>query len=103
MPDDRRAVLEGIAHGDDARITPGDRLRALEQLRQLDPSAEANALLARDGFPVGVGRCADTYLARGEPKIEGSHPLCGSKPSANARPVAPPAPHGAPQPPSRIP
>jgi len=32
---DRRAVLEGIAFGGDPAITPGDRLRALEQLERL--------------------------------------------------------------------
>lgn len=35
MPDDLRAVLEGIVFGDDARITPGDRLRAAAELREL--------------------------------------------------------------------
>jgi hypothetical protein len=33
---DRRATLEAIAYGTDARITPGDRIRALEQLASLD-------------------------------------------------------------------
>jgi hypothetical protein len=37
--EDRRAVLESIAYGNDARVTPGDRLRALEQLRDLDATA----------------------------------------------------------------
>lgn len=32
MNDDRRAVLEGIAYGADPKVTPGDRLRALEML-----------------------------------------------------------------------
>ncbi len=39
MPDDRRATLEAIAYGSDERITPGDRIRALEQLGQLPTSA----------------------------------------------------------------
>jgi hypothetical protein len=34
---DVRSVLEGIAYGRDERITPGDRLRAVEQLRELAP------------------------------------------------------------------
>jgi hypothetical protein len=34
--DDRRAVLEAIAYGDDPRLTPGERLRALEVLADLD-------------------------------------------------------------------
>lgn len=33
--DDRRAVLEAIAYGDDPRLAPTDRLRALELLGQL--------------------------------------------------------------------
>ena len=33
---DRRAVLEGVAYGDDPKITPGDRLRAIEYLAVLD-------------------------------------------------------------------
>jgi hypothetical protein len=37
--EDRRAVLESIAYGNDARVTPGDRLRALEQLQGLDAVA----------------------------------------------------------------
>jgi hypothetical protein len=37
MTDDRRAVLEGIAFGDDARITPGDRLAAIRELRERYP------------------------------------------------------------------
>ncbi len=36
MKDDKRAVLEGIAFGDDPKVTPADRLRALEQLRELE-------------------------------------------------------------------
>jgi hypothetical protein len=33
---DRQAVLEAIAYGSDPKITPSDRLRALEQLDALD-------------------------------------------------------------------
>lgn len=35
MTDDRRAVLEGIAFGDDPKLNPADRLRALELLAQM--------------------------------------------------------------------
>ena len=34
--EDRRIVLESIAFGADAKITPGDRLKALEQLREFE-------------------------------------------------------------------
>lgn len=37
MPDDRRAVLEAIAFGDDRTIKPSERLRAIELLRELEP------------------------------------------------------------------
>lgn len=33
---DRRAVLEAIAYGGDPKVTPGDRLKALEALREYD-------------------------------------------------------------------
>jgi hypothetical protein len=33
VTDDRRAVLEAIAYGDDPDLRPADRLRALELLR----------------------------------------------------------------------
>ena len=35
--DDARPVLEAIAFGDDPRISPADRLRALELLRDVAP------------------------------------------------------------------
>lgn len=37
MRDDRRAVLEAIAFGDDRTIKPSERLRAIELLRELEP------------------------------------------------------------------
>jgi hypothetical protein len=40
---DVRSVLEGIAFGRDERITPADRLRAVEQLQQLDPTPPLDA------------------------------------------------------------
>jgi hypothetical protein len=40
---DVRSVLEGIAYGKDERITPGDRLRAVEQLRELHPTPSPSA------------------------------------------------------------
>jgi hypothetical protein len=40
---DVRSVLEGIAFGRDERITPADRLRAVEQLQQLNPTPPLDA------------------------------------------------------------
>ena len=37
MTEDVRAVLEAIAFGDDGRVTPSDRLRALEHLSRMEP------------------------------------------------------------------
>jgi len=36
VSDDRRAVLEAIVYGSDSSIRPGERLRALELLDELD-------------------------------------------------------------------
>lgn len=48
MPDDRRAVLEGIAYGNDPKVTPGDRLRALEMLHGgMDADEDAADYIAR--------------------------------------------------------
>jgi hypothetical protein len=46
MPDhdDARAVLEALAFGTDARLTPADRLRAIEQLNALDAPARPDDL-----------------------------------------------------------
>lgn len=46
MSDDARAVLESIAYGADERISPGDRLRAIEALGELPtpPNAETDGL-----------------------------------------------------------
>lgn len=38
--DDRRSTLEAIAYGDDPELRPADRLKALEQLREL-PDVES--------------------------------------------------------------
>lgn len=51
MSDDLRAVLESIVFGDDARITPGDRLRAAEQLRELQPPADRVVRLLASQMP----------------------------------------------------
>lgn len=48
MSEDTRAVLEGIAFGSDPKVTPNDRLRALEMLEKLALPEDAEALfLAR--------------------------------------------------------
>jgi hypothetical protein len=39
VSDDRRAVLESIAYGADPKVSPGDRLKALEQLREFERAA----------------------------------------------------------------
>jgi hypothetical protein len=44
MTDDRRAVLEALAYGSDPRIAPGDRMRALELLREHEPQHERRDL-----------------------------------------------------------
>jgi hypothetical protein len=49
MTHDHRAVLEAIAFGDDQRVTPSDRLRALEHLSRIDgtePSGTYSSELA---------------------------------------------------------
>lgn len=46
MPDDRRAVLEAIAYGSDQRISPTDRLKALDQLQSLPVGDEATLQMA---------------------------------------------------------
>jgi hypothetical protein len=43
MAEDARAVLEAIAFGDDGRVTPSDRLRALEHLSRMEPNAQPDA------------------------------------------------------------
>ena len=48
--DDRRAALEAIAYGGDARITPGDRLKALEQLGTFGGGATCPVCTAADEF-----------------------------------------------------
>jgi hypothetical protein len=40
MTEDVRAVLEAIAFGDDGRVTPSDRLRALEHLSRMEPDQQ---------------------------------------------------------------
>jgi hypothetical protein len=40
MTEDVRAVLEAIAFGDDGRVTPSDRLRALQHLSRMEPGQQ---------------------------------------------------------------
>jgi hypothetical protein len=40
VAEDHRAVLEAIAFGDDHRVTPSDRLRALEHLARMEPGEQ---------------------------------------------------------------
>lgn len=42
MSEDRRAVLEGVAYGSDPKVTPADRLRALDMLAQLPGGGAAH-------------------------------------------------------------
>jgi hypothetical protein len=41
--EDVRAVLEAVAYGDDPRVTPSDRLRALEHLSRMDDAESPSA------------------------------------------------------------
>lgn len=52
--EDLCAVLEGIVYGDDPKITPGDRLRAAEQLQQLAPAVPETFTGLLAGVPDGV-------------------------------------------------
>jgi len=48
VPDqETRVLLESIAYGDDPKVTPADRLRALEQLQRLQPDTELRQLVAQ--------------------------------------------------------
>jgi hypothetical protein len=51
--DDRRAVLEAIAYGDDPDLRPADRLRALELLREYRDDEDVASLLAREVAGLG--------------------------------------------------
>lgn len=48
MPEDRRAMLEALAYGEDPDLKPSDRLRALEQLHELDRASDAAVDLAHE-------------------------------------------------------
>lgn len=48
MSDDLRAVLQSVAFGVDGRITPGDRMRAIEQLREMPERRDAAESLSPD-------------------------------------------------------
>lgn len=67
MRDDLRALLEGIAYGDDPKITPGDRLRAAEQMLQLED--EAGGALLREVLALSADAVQaeyDLYVAQHE-------------------------------------
>jgi hypothetical protein len=53
VTDDRRAVLEAIAYGDDPDLRPSDRLRALELLRDYRDDEDVASLLAREVAGLG--------------------------------------------------
>jgi hypothetical protein len=55
MTDDHRAVLEAIVYGDDPRVTPSDRLRALEHLARME-----------DGQAPNVGYSSELAALEGE-------------------------------------
>lgn len=66
MSEDRRAVLEAIAFGEDGRVTPSDRLRAIEHLSRLEealpqPNTYAPELAALEGEE--LDRHLDALLA----------------------------------------
>lgn len=48
---DLRAVLEGIVYGDDPKITPADRLKAAEQLRDLQQTTWPTVQQLIDAMP----------------------------------------------------
>jgi hypothetical protein len=48
MTDDRRAVLEAIAYGDDPELRPADRLRALELLREYRDDEDLDTIFRRE-------------------------------------------------------
>ena len=83
MPtEDLRAVLEGNAYGDDPRVTPGDRLRALDQLRHLEGDTDAPTLaLARE-----VAALTDGELDR---QLAAYLVVVASPPEVSQRPAPP--------------
>ena len=92
MTEDARAVLEGIAFGDDPKITPADRLKPLEQLQQLRGGApEARAREIAD-----AARIDAEFAARAEARAEELY-----RPRAFRAVEAAPAPPTARKPPSR--
>src|SRR5215204_5028644 len=55
--DDKRALLEAIAYGDDPRVTAADRIRAQAELDKLDPPE-------RDRFREELGQMSPEQLER---------------------------------------
>jgi hypothetical protein len=65
-----RAVLEGIVYGDDPKITPADRVRAAEQLRQLqDVQPETFTHLLAHLPPAEADRLYDEFLGDQEAAV----------------------------------
>jgi hypothetical protein len=65
--DDVRAVLEAVAFGDDPRVTPGERLRAAEQLTAMSPpQVETFGELLQAMPAQAVVREADAFLGEDE-------------------------------------
>jgi hypothetical protein len=64
---DLRAVLEAVAYGDDPRVTPGERLRAAEQLAAMSPLRQETFGELLQAMPAqAVVREADAFLGEDE-------------------------------------
>lgn len=72
MPDDRRALLEAIAYGDDPKVTPNDRLRALEMLDRLAIPEDDEALAIGREVAGMTDEELDQALAQYAPAMPGS-------------------------------
>ena len=74
MTDDRRATLEAIAYGTDARISPSDRVRAIEQLGHLPTPAYEREQLSPEQVIEELESLAETVprmlAARGPDHVE---------------------------------
>lgn len=72
MLDDRRALLEAIAYGDDPKVTPNDRLRALEMLNALTIPEDDEALAIGREVAGMTDEELDQALAEYAPAMPGS-------------------------------
>lgn len=72
MSDDRRALLEAIAYGDDPKVTPNDRLRALEMLDRLAIPEDDEALAIGREVAGMTDEELDQALAEYAPAMPGS-------------------------------